>query len=365
MIPLNILTSAGSNPIFRQALSKAVSGTVFTLIEHSDLSTDSNALLDQIERVANKTPESVILVVSPTKYELLTEIQELIFSLPLSHYPNFSNVVSQDLTPEVAAFTQITAGRFQDSLIVFIPEMLEILPKLVQTLKHTSEMFSLKSKSEQPTLVNIKPSQAGLEVSEDAQETLDAVVHIDVSSDRQQSGIPHQLNTNRAGWHGALKHFQIELMTENAPLPVEFESIPAAHSVFERAGARKIAVDRYGNQFAVFGFPDLNRPNSKVIIVRPGSPFPELIALHRFPTKVGLLPTHHSGFLLSSTLSVEQACMTLTGRTNKGDRIIAVESKAVYIQRNNDIVRWDGRRESDMGTIRQAIASLVLQWSQR
>ena len=57
--------------------------------------------------------------------------------------------------------------------------------------------------------------------------------------------------------------------------------------------------------------------------------------------------------------------MTLTGRTNKGDRIIAVESKSVIFQRNNDIVRWDGRRESDMGTIRQAIASLVLQWSQR
>ena len=115
----------------------------------------------------------------------------------------------------------------------------------------------------------------------------------------------------------------------------------------------------------VFGFPDLNKPTSKVIIIRPGSPYPELIALHRFPAKAGLIPVHHSGFLMSTTLDVEQACMSITGRTNKGDRIIAVEPRVVYIQRNNDIVRWDGRRESDMGTIRQAIASLVLQWSQR
>ena len=190
------------------------------------------------------------------------------------------------------------------------------------------------------------------------------MVNLEVQSSSPQSAKPHRSVTSKVGWQGALNHFQIELTPETAPLPVEFESIPAAQSVFEHAGARNIAVDRYGNQFGVFGFPDLNKPTSKVIIIRPVLHTQNSLRFIDFQQS-GPHPCSSQWILMSTTLDVEQACMSITGRTNKGDRIIAVEPRVVYIQRNNDIVRWDGRRESDMGTIRQAIASLVLQWSQR
>ena len=366
MIEMTVLSNAQTNPIFRQSLSKEASKHNIELHEFTHLAKSSEQIIAQLNQQLHKNPTGIFLVVSGSRFEFSQALNDVFLSLPLSLFPNFSSALTKNLPPKLSAFTQITAGRLNQAILICIPQMLELIPNLLEILTAIPQLAPQSSKTDTPTDIGIqRAKERGNASTEDSQKTIDSFFHVHEKSNPNPSSPRSQPTPAKSGWKAALSQLQIELTLDYAPLPEELSSIPAAYAVFEQAGEMKYAVDRYGNRFGVYGFPDLKRPSAKVLIVRPGSPYPEIIALHRYPSKVGILPTHHSGYLMSASQGLEQVCMQHTGRTNNGDAIIAIEPRVVYIQRNNDIVRWDGRRESDMGTIRQAIASLVLQWSQR
>jgi hypothetical protein len=57
----------------------------------------------------------------------------------------------------------------------------------------------------------------------------------------------------------------------------------------------------------------------------------------------------------------------VTGRAppGEGGTLFAVSGDAIWFERDGRVVRWDGTREREEGTPKQALASLVLEWSQR
>ena len=169
------------------------------------------------------------------------------------------------------------------------------------------------------------------------------------------------------GWQRALHAFGAHRVPDAWPtLPEAFARIAAARDVLDRAGERGVVSLENGEQCAIFGFPDLKRPGSKVLLVRDRSPLPEVVALHRHPRPVGILVPGDAGLLPSSDLLPDPLAKERTGReTPEGGFLFALEQDAVYVERADHIYRWDGRKEEDMGRPKQAYASLVLKWSQQ
>jgi hypothetical protein len=115
-----------------------------------------------------------------------------------------------------------------------------------------------------------------------------------------------------------------------------------------------------------FGYPDLQREGSKVLLVGDGAPVAEVIALHRHPSLAGLTIWGSSGLLPSADSDAAQLAESRLGKAPPTDgELFAVDHDAVYLQRGGDIIRWDGRSQDRAGTEGQVIASLLLRWSQR
>lgn len=361
-LKITILKTKNINPVFIQALSREMQNRSYTINDIKTVSVNSTDLLEQINRMAKE--RSILILVAGDRLEVPPEVHDFISNLPLRSFPAIPSILAQLSTHPASAFTQSYAGRIGQSLFLCVPQQLELITGLIGVIESGADLVQNKKKPLSKTVIGqssiVSNAPKGKQSSRKEKNTNSPRVKVENSTPKTVPPTP-----TAAGWNAAMKTLKLSLDIESAPLPEELASIPAAFAVFEQAGVRKYAVDPYGNKFGVFGFPDLHSPSSKVLIVRPGAPYPEIIALHRSPFKTGMVPTQHSGYLVSNTDTVEEIAKGITKRKASGDRIIAIESNAVYIQRNLDVIRWDGRRERDMGTVRQAIASLILQWSQR
>lgn len=167
-------------------------------------------------------------------------------------------------------------------------------------------------------------------------------------------------------WQQALDSLGAVRQPEVWPeLPESFDRIAAAREVLDGAGERATVELESGERCGIYGFPDLQRPGSKVLLVRAGSPLPEVVALHRHPRPVGVLVAGDDGLLPSADLLPDPLAEERTGRpTPNGGFLFALEQDGIYLERGGRIYRWDGRGEEEMGTPRQAFSSLVLKWSQ-
>lgn len=167
-------------------------------------------------------------------------------------------------------------------------------------------------------------------------------------------------------WQRALDSLGAVRQPEVWPeLPEAFDRMAAAREVLDGAGERATVELESGERCALYGFPDLQRPGSKVLLVRRGDPLPEVVALHRHPRPVGVLVSGDDGLLPSADLLPDPLAEERTGRpTPNGGFLFALEQDGVYVERGGRVYRWDGRAEEEMGTPRQAYASLVLKWSQ-
>ncbi|MEC7948637.1 MAG: hypothetical protein VX265_13815, partial [Myxococcota bacterium] len=91
------------------------------------------------------------------------------------------------------------------------------------------------------------------------------------------------------GWSAGLAALGGQLDTDAWPaLPEGLARIAPVRNVLESAGQIGL-VTREEVTWVAFGFPDLRRADSKVLLVREGDPQPEVIALHRHPQRVGTL----------------------------------------------------------------------------
>lgn len=169
------------------------------------------------------------------------------------------------------------------------------------------------------------------------------------------------------GWKGAVQALGGEVETGHwLEIPEVLAAIDPLRNVLEGAGQRGALVLPEGEPLALFGFPDLLRPSSKVLAVGDAAPHGLLVALHRYPRWVGLavadsrlpLPHPHDG--------VGAICEQRTGRPcPRAGAVLAVEGSSVYLLDDRRVWSWDGRDIREEGTLRATLVSLTLRWSRR
>jgi hypothetical protein len=148
--------------------------------------------------------------------------------------------------------------------------------------------------------------------------------------------------------------------------PESLIRVDPIRNVLEAAGQRGVFRLPDGTLCGLFGYPDLARNSSKVLLVGSGEPWGRVIALHRYPRWVGLCTTGSTSPIPSSSDDVEAVSVSVTGKPapRRAD-LFAIDGHAVYLVDGDRVWSWDGRRERDEGRARGLIASLLLQWSTR
>ncbi|RME25783.1 MAG: hypothetical protein D6798_08155 [Deltaproteobacteria bacterium] len=171
----------------------------------------------------------------------------------------------------------------------------------------------------------------------------------------------------RSGWQAGLAAIGGQLDRDRwPPLPAVFSRVAPARNVLETAGERATCVLPDGRRLPIFGWPDLRRSHSKVLLVAEGEPLAEVVALHRHPRQVGVVSEGGAGLLPGADSDLDSIARERTGSPPPDfGTLFALEGGTVYYRRNGRIWSWDGSRERDEGSPTQAFASLLLRWSQR
>ncbi len=166
------------------------------------------------------------------------------------------------------------------------------------------------------------------------------------------------------GWESGLRAMKGEMKKGWPTVPEAFGKLAACNDVIDSSGQRALVTLANGRSYGAFGWPDLNRVDAKILLIAEGEPIPEIIALHRHPHPTGTV-TDDGGPLLP-TRDLNELSERITGRAipTQGE-LFAVEAGAVFVRVERRVLRWDGKREVDQGTVSQTLASLMLKWSQR
>ena len=171
-----------------------------------------------------------------------------------------------------------------------------------------------------------------------------------------------------SGWQAALTAQGGQSITGHPPqIPNDWASHAPLMDVLNRAGQRGSVALEDGVVWGMWGFPDLLRPSSKVLVVRDTREGPQLLALHRRPQAIGTVGDGAMGLspcrgdaLRELLDACGEGCPPL-----EGARMFAVERGEVWVETDTSVLKWDGRKLRDQGTAKQALATLALRWSSR
>jgi molybdopterin biosynthesis enzyme MoaB len=177
----------------------------------------------------------------------------------------------------------------------------------------------------------------------------------------------HDALDERTGWLRAVREVQGTVhLDRREELPQPVEGLAPLLDVLHNAGESGVLELPSGVRYSLWGFPDLRRPSSKVLAVGWGKPLAEVLALHRYPVQTGTTIAQNHGLLPHAT-EAAATCEAVTGSPPPADgadsELFAVEADAVYLLRGGRVHRFDGRKESAMGTPKQALVTLALAWS--
>ena len=177
-------------------------------------------------------------------------------------------------------------------------------------------------------------------------------------------------STHATIWQQALESLGWRLDHERwGQLPDALNRMAPVRQVLASAGERRLILSDDGKVRLACGFPDLRRADSKVLAISieqdwQGRDVLEVLVLHRHPNPTGTC-TEAGTWTPASNLMAGPLCEDRTGKaSDAGGEIFAVEGRTVYLRRGSRVFAWDGRSEQAMGTTSQALASLVLRWSQ-
>jgi len=171
------------------------------------------------------------------------------------------------------------------------------------------------------------------------------------------------------GWKRAVYEVRGELTHGKwHDLPPALERVAPVVDVLHHAGERGVMTLPSGREYLLFGYPDLQRPGSRVLAVGVGDATGEILALHRYPVLSGLLAEDTGGLLPHrARYSVEGLCEAVTGSSPRRatGTVTALDGEAVWYERDGKVYHWDGGREHEDGTANQALATSILHWSNR
>ncbi len=170
-----------------------------------------------------------------------------------------------------------------------------------------------------------------------------------------------------SGWRAGLRALGGELKrTSYGEIPESLERIAAVMDVLNAAGDRAVVTLPNGAEYAAFGYPDLQRNGSKVLLVRAGEPFAEVVALHRWPKRVGICVEGEAGIVPSADLDPGPVAEERTGAPYTGPgQLFAVEGGSIYVLQGRKVAQFDGRNVADGWPLSSAVGTLLLHWSQR
>ena len=170
-----------------------------------------------------------------------------------------------------------------------------------------------------------------------------------------------------SGWQAGLARLHGFLDRQRFPrLPDVFDRMAPARNVLDVSGERGFVSLPDGRVYAAFGYPDLLRASSKVLLIRDGEPLAEVIALHRHPRAAGVVVGGGGTPLPDADDALQDVAIERTGSAPASEgRLFAVDGGTVYFQCDGRIRSWNGRKERDEGTPSQVMSSLLLHWSQR
>jgi len=363
-------------PALKSAVRKALDEAVFPEIRAVPIAGDRVSLTSGIDNALAHDPVDLILVFCPVDLSQSPRVDHLVAGLVETPLPGIGELVrgSDALRTEADRWLLPAGGGIlRGGLVVVLPARPERFGAVWAAVRST--LWAALQSLEGDVTVEL----ASTERTATSMEAFPSVDPTDHTQPRPGVGVSGvQLTADdrpetdeeegpQPGWQRALHAFGAHRVPDAWPtLPEAFARIAAARDVLDRAGERGVVSLENGEQCAIFGFPDLKRPGSKVLLVRDRSPLPEVVALHRHPRPVGILVPGDAGLLPSSDLLPDPLAKERTGReTPEGGFLFALEQDAVYVERADHIYRWDGRKEEDMGRPKQAYASLVLKWSQQ
>ena len=133
--------------------------------------------------------------------------------------------------------------------------------------------------------------------------------------------------------------------------------------VLNTAGERGVVILN-DESYGCYGFPDLRRAHSKVLLIGPGEPVGEVVALHRMPARIGV--SRRGGGVLHSTGRLGRTAEEVTGRDYpENGRLFATDTGRIYVREGDQVYSWDGKARRHEGSPQAVLASLLLGWSQR
>lgn len=188
------------------------------------------------------------------------------------------------------------------------------------------------------------------------------------ASESETAGDDEDAEVPAQGWKRAVYDMEGELLRGKTPdIPDSIESLAPIMNVLHQAGEYSMMKLPNGNKVMLYGFPDLQRTSSKVLMVGWGEPFAEVVALHRYPRQAGLSIDETRGMMPRRNSDIAAVAEAVTGRApdDTSGELYAVDHDAIFIERNRKVYRWDGKRERQEGNAKQALATLVISWHQR
>jgi hypothetical protein len=169
------------------------------------------------------------------------------------------------------------------------------------------------------------------------------------------------------GWRAGLRAIKGELVRGSlGEVPEALERIAAVIDVLNAAGDRAVVRMPDGREYTAFGYPDLVRNASKVLLIRTGEPIAEVVALHRWPSRVGVCVEGEGGIVPSADLDPSPISEERTGRPFEGlGQLFAVEGASIYVLQGKKVAQFDGRELTPGWPVASALGTLFLHWSQR
>ena len=299
----------------------------------------------------------------------LAKLLDQAFDLPLPIYGERTRALAWQALGPAATMAPLTAGLIGGRPIFLLPPdaetailaWTEVIAPLCLALGATPKLAAATPRAAAPVGSTLPPPPPTARAAA-------ATGHVsveEIGAPEPEAGDPEA--PPAPGWLSGLAALGGTIDRDRWPtLPELYDRAAAAREVLDGAGDRATLVLPSGERLSLFGFPDLRRSGSKVLAVAEGDPLSEILALHRHPRAVGLLREGGSDRLPSAGADPRPEAEARTGRPClPGGSLFALEGAQVYIQRGGKVWAWDGRREVDMGSPKQAMASLVLRWSQQ
>jgi molybdenum cofactor biosynthesis protein B len=175
---------------------------------------------------------------------------------------------------------------------------------------------------------------------------------------------PPASTPSATGWRAGLAALGGTLTPGSGDLPEGLARIPAARDVLATAGQRAGVTLADGTTWSAYGFPDLQRDGSKVLLIREAPPVAEVVVLHRWPARCGLVSEDGEGVLPSAVALAEVE--TRTGRAHEGAGLLfALDRSAAWIVEGRTVTAIDAKGARHAGPVATVVGSLLLGWSQR